>query len=336
MAGAEHTVIEELGIRDLGVIADATLPLGPGFTAVTGETGAGKTMVVTALGLVLGARSDAGAVRAGQPEARVDGRWLVDEDGSVAERARDAGGSLDGPELLLSRSVSSEGRSRAYVGGRSAPVSVLGDLAEQLVVVHGQSDQIRLRSASAQRDALDRFAGAELAAVLADYRAAFERWRADMDALRDLSDDRERRAREAEDLRIALAEIADAEPLRGEDVELTERAERLGNLEELRLAAAQAREWISAEQSDEAIDAVRRHRVGPAGASIALLVTTSRSRPSSRLSAPSASSSRTRLQSSRPTSRASMPTAPANSNWSRSAGRCSARWCASTAPTSTP
>ncbi|WP_419817149.1 DNA repair protein RecN [Glaciibacter flavus] len=256
MAGAEHTVIEELGIRDLGVIADATLPLGPGFTAVTGETGAGKTMVVTALGLVLGARSDAGAVRAGQPEARVDGRWLVDEDGSVAERARDAGGSLDGPELLLSRSVSSEGRSRAYVGGRSAPVSVLGDLAEQLVVVHGQSDQIRLRSASAQRDALDRFAGAELAAVLADYRAAFERWRADMDALRDLSDDRERRAREAEDLRIALAEIADAEPLRGEDVELTERAERLGNLEELRLAAAQAREWISAEQSDEAIDAV--------------------------------------------------------------------------------
>ncbi|KQQ95926.1 DNA repair protein RecN [Leifsonia sp. Leaf325] len=249
-------MIEELGIRDLGVIADATLPLGPGFTAVTGETGAGKTMVVTALGLLLGARSDAGAVRAGQREARVDGRWIVPEDGPVAERVRDAGGDLDGPELLLGRSVSSEGRSRAVVGGRAAPVGVLGDLADELVVVHGQSDQIRLRSGSAQRAALDRFAGTELATALEEYTEVFTRWRSNVEALETLQNDRDRRAREAEALRVDLAEIEEADPQPGEDVELGERAERLGNLEELRLAAAGARERVSAEESDDVVDAV--------------------------------------------------------------------------------
>jgi hypothetical protein len=121
-------VIEELGIRDLGVIAEATLPLGPGFTAVTGETGAGKTMVVTALGLLLGARADAATVRAGAKQAWVEGRWLLDDVAPVAERVADAGGDLDGGELLLGRSVSAEGRSRAIVGGRSAPVGVLAEL----------------------------------------------------------------------------------------------------------------------------------------------------------------------------------------------------------------
>lgn len=249
-------MIEELAIRDLGVIADATLPLGPGFTAVTGETGAGKTMVVTALGLLLGARADAAAVRSGQAEARVDGRLLVAEHGAVAERVNDAGGSIDGGELLLGRTVSSEGRSRAVVGGRSAPIGVLSDLADELVVVHGQSDQIRLRSASAQRDALDRYAGAELAEVLDEYRAVFTRWRGNIEALETITRDKDQRAREADELRTDLAEIEQVDPQPGEDVELDERAERLGNLEELRLAAASARELISAEEADDAPDAV--------------------------------------------------------------------------------
>ncbi|PTL74162.1 DNA repair protein RecN [Rathayibacter caricis DSM 15933] len=243
-------MLEELQIRDLGVIAEATLPLGPGFTAVTGETGAGKTMVVTALGLVLGARSDASAVRSGRPQAWVSGRWIVPEDGAVAERVRDAGGDLDGPELLLARSVSAEGRGRAVVGGRGAPVSVLSELADQLVVVHGQSDQIRLRSAAAQRDALDRFGGAELAEALRDYGSAFERWRANREELDELTAAREARAREAERLRSALAEIEVIAPQRGEDVELAAQSERLGSIEQLRLAAGEAREAISSEELD--------------------------------------------------------------------------------------
>jgi DNA repair protein RecN (Recombination protein N) len=243
-------VIEEISIRDLGVIEEAVLPLGAGFTALTGETGAGKTMVVSALGLLLGQRAESGVVRRGSSGAWIEGRWVVSDDGDVAERVRDAGGEVEDSELILGRTVSNEGRSRAFVGGRSAPVGVLAELGEQLVVVHGQSDQVRLRSASAQRDALDSFAGPSLSTVLEDYRHVFRRWRANVEELGELIGDRDRRAREAEDLRIAMAEIDAAAPQAGEDDELTERAERLTNLEELRLAAAGARELVSAEESD--------------------------------------------------------------------------------------
>lgn len=249
-------MIEEISIRNLGVIGEARLPLGPGFTALTGETGAGKTMVVTALGLLLGDRADTGAIRSGSGQALVEGHWHVDERGPVADRVRDAGGDLDGGALILSRSISQEGRSRAVVGGRSTPVGVLNEIGQQLVVVHGQSDQIRLRSATAQREALDRFAGPELAAVLGDYQEVFRRWNEAQSELDVLVAERDRRAREAEELRLAMTEIEQAAPRRGEDLELAERAERLTNIEDLRLAAAQARELISSESLDEARDAL--------------------------------------------------------------------------------
>ena len=259
-------MIEELGIRDLGVIAEATLPLGAGFTAVTGETGAGKTMVVTALGLLLGARADAGAVRSGAKQAWVEGRWLVPHDGAIAERVAETGGDVEGGELLLGRSVSSEGRSRAVVGGRSAPVGVLGELGDELVVVHGQADQQRLRSSAAQRDALDRFAGAPLQRALGEYDAAFRAWRTDAAELQRLREAHDARAREAAELREALDEVEAADPQAGEDVELAERADRLSNLEELRLAAAQARALVSAEDLVDGapdavalVDSARRH-----------------------------------------------------------------------------
>ena len=247
-------MIEEIWIRSLGVIGEARLPLGPGFTAITGETGAGKTMVVTALGLLLGERSDASVIRSGAAQAVVEGRWQVDPGGAVAERVRDAGGDLDGPELILGRSVSPEGRSRAIVGGRTAPVGVLNEIGQQLVVVHGQSDQVRLRSATAQREALDRFAGTELATVLADYQDVYKRWQSAQGELDVLVAEQDRRSREAEELRVAMAEIEAAGARRGEDVELAEKADRLTNLEDLRLAASMAHELLSAEVSDDAGD----------------------------------------------------------------------------------
>jgi len=246
-------VIEEMRLRDLGVIAEATLPFGPGFTAVTGETGAGKTMVVTGLGLLLGARADSGAVRAGAAQASVEGVWIVPEDGAVAARVREAGGEVepiggDRAELYLGRTLSSEGRSRAAVGGRTAPAGVLADLAEHLVVVHGQSEQLRLKSAAAQRDALDRFGGEPVARALAAYRDAYEAWRAVDRELTTLTAERDSRAAEAEALRQTLAEIEQIAPEAGEDVALAERAERLANAEELRTAAAIAREALSSEE----------------------------------------------------------------------------------------
>jgi DNA repair protein RecN (Recombination protein N) len=249
-------VIEEISIRNLGVIGEARLPLGPGFTAITGETGAGKTMVVTALGLLLGERSDASAIRSGSGGAVVEGHWQISPQGNVADRVRDAGGDMDGTELILGRSVSAEGRSRAVVGGRTTPVGVLNEIGQQLVVVHGQSDQIRLRSATAQREALDRFAGTELSGILGTYQEVYKRWQANQAELDVLVAERDRRLREAEDLRIAMAEIEAASPRSGEDSELTERADRLTNLEDLRLAAAHALELVSSQSSDEAQDAL--------------------------------------------------------------------------------
>jgi DNA repair protein RecN (Recombination protein N) len=255
-------VIEEISIRGLGVIGEATLPIGPGFTALTGETGAGKTMVVTALGLLLGERADSAAIRSGSSQAIVEGHWLVDSAGSVANRVRDAGGDLDAVPgtnqagLLLSRSISTEGRSRAAVGGRAAPVGVLNEIGQQLVVVHGQSDQVRLRSATAQREALDRFAGVELTTALGNYQEIYARWQSAQSELDLLVAERDRRSQEAADLRGAIAEIERVAPARGEDVELAERADRLGNLEDLRLAAAQAQQLVSSQTGDDGSDAL--------------------------------------------------------------------------------
>jgi DNA repair protein RecN (Recombination protein N) len=255
-------MIEEISIRNLGVLGEAKLPLGPGFTALTGETGAGKTMVVTALGLLLGERSDSSVLRQGAGSAVVEGLWRVESDGAVADRVREAGGELDpsGSEsqsqLILGRSISQDGRSRAVVGGRAAPAGVLGEIGQQLVVVHGQSEQNRLRSRAAQRQALDRFAGAALAALLGDYREVYDRWQSKQAELDILVTESDRRASEAEDLRIAMAEIEEAAPRRGEDTELAESAERLANLEDLRLAAAQAHELISAQGIDEVVDVI--------------------------------------------------------------------------------
>ncbi|MGL4339874.1 MAG: DNA repair protein RecN [Rhodoglobus sp.] len=258
-------MIEEISISNLGVIGEAVLPLGPGFTALTGETGAGKTMVVTALGLLLGERADSSAIRSGSSGALVEGRWSIDGETAAVERVRDAGGELDDGELILSRSISQEGRGRAVVGGRSAPVSVLNEIGQQLVVVHGQSDQVRLRSAAAQREALDRFSGAAISTLLGDYQAAYARWQVNQAELDVLSAERDRRSREAEELSAALADIEAVAAHRGEDQELANRADRLGNLEELRIAVTQARELLSSEALEDSTDALslvtaaRRH-----------------------------------------------------------------------------
>src|SRR4051812_5292430 len=148
-------MLEEIRIAQLGVIESTTLELGPGLTVITGETGAGKTMVVSALGLLLGGRSDSGVVRAGARAARVEG--VVDATAleQFAAAVDDIGGEVEDGRVVLARQVSAEGRSRAFVGGAAVPVSRLAEAAEPLVAVHGQSDQHRLLHQRTQREALD-------------------------------------------------------------------------------------------------------------------------------------------------------------------------------------
>ncbi|MBX6372456.1 MAG: AAA family ATPase, partial [Acidothermus sp.] len=148
-------MLEELRISGLGVIDEACLEFGPGLTALTGETGAGKTMVVTGLGLLFGGRGDAGLVRHGAARAAVDGTVRVTDD--LRRRAEDLGADVEDGVLTLSRTVGSDGRSRAQVGGRPVPVAVLAEFGAALVAVHGQAEQVRLRTTAAQREALDSF-----------------------------------------------------------------------------------------------------------------------------------------------------------------------------------
>jgi len=244
-------VLTELRITGLGVIDDATLELSSGLTVITGETGAGKTMVVAGLGLLFGGRADAGRVRPGTGRAVVEGRLTTAAESEVVVRAADAGAEPDDDgSLLLSRSITAEGRSRAYVAGRGVPVSVLGEIGGYAVAVHGQSDQLRLLQAGEQRAALDRYAGAGHEKLLARYREAYQSWRrADTD-LAELRRNARERAQQADLLRLGLAEIDTVSPQPGEDQDLVELVRRLEHAESLRLAVDTAHRALAGDAED--------------------------------------------------------------------------------------
>jgi DNA repair protein RecN (Recombination protein N) len=249
-------VLEELRITGLGVIEDTTLPLTSGMNVLTGETGAGKTMVVTGLGLLFGGRADAARVRAEPGRAAVEGRLRLA--GPVAEvvhrRVGEAGAEPDSDgSLLLSRTVTAEGRSRGHVGGRSVPVSVLAEVGGEVVAVHGQSDQLRLLRPAEQRGALDRFAGPEHEKLLASYREAYTGWRRVSEDLADRRRHARERHQEADLLRLGLAEITRVDPQPGEDEALRAEAQRLEHAEGLRAAAQAAYQSVAG--GDDAPDA---------------------------------------------------------------------------------
>lgn len=246
-------MIEEIRIEDIGVIARAEIGLGPGLTAITGETGAGKTMLLTGLGLLLGGKADPGVVRTGAERATVEGCFAVDPASSVAERVRDAGGDVD-PDgsLVVVRTVPAEGRSRAFLGGRGVPQALLAEIADELVTVHGQADQMRLRSPARQREALDAFAGPEHLALLEEYRAVWTERRALASELDDLVRSAQERTLQIETLRAGLDELERVDPQPGEDAALAAEAERLGHAEDLRAAAATAHAALAGEDDTAA------------------------------------------------------------------------------------
>ena len=239
-------MITEFSITDLGVIPQAHLNLSPGFTVITGETGAGKTMVLSGLALLLGRKARPEIVRTGSERATAEGRILLPAGSAALARAQEAGADLDDDgSLLISRTVwagkdGAPGRSRAYLGGRSVPQSVLGEVADELVTVHGQSDQLRLRSAAAQLAALDEYAGPEHADNLANHRELWQARQQLAEKIADLQSASVELQREAELLQNGLDRIAAAEPKPGEDEELRLEAERLSSVSELRQAVGGA------------------------------------------------------------------------------------------------
>ena len=225
-------MIESLDISHLGVIESAHVDFGEGLIVVTGETGAGKTMVLSSLQLLLGARADAALVRSGADHLSVDGIFSVNEE--VAARVEEAGGLLEGGELIVGRSVRAAGRSRAHLGSRPVPASVLTDIVGSMVTIHGQSDQIRLTGEAAQRRALDQFGGSAHAAVVEEYRAAFRGAVDIKHRLDSLRGDASERAEEIDDLRAAIEQIEALDPQPGEEEDLVREAARLTNVEDLR------------------------------------------------------------------------------------------------------
>ncbi|KHO20732.1 DNA repair protein RecN [Mycolicibacterium setense] len=261
-------MLSEIRIESLGAISAATAEFDRGLTVLTGETGTGKTMVVTSLHLLGGARADATRVRSGSDRAVVEGRFSTIELGedvsAQVEEILDASGAErdDDGSVIAARSVSRAGPSRAYLGGRSVPAKSLSNFTAQVLTLHGQNDQLRLMRPDEQRAALDRFA--EVDKPLIRYRRIREEW---LTARRDLAD-RRRRARElaqeADRLSFGIHEIDAVAPQPGEDEAIVADIRRLSELDALREAAQTARFALAGEleeatpESSSAADGVGR------------------------------------------------------------------------------
>ncbi|HZA32908.1 MAG TPA: DNA repair protein RecN, partial [Propionibacteriaceae bacterium] len=244
-------MIAELRITDLGVISDAAMSFHPGLTVVTGETGAGKTMIITGLGLLLGWRADPKLVRSGAERARIEGRFVA-ASSEVVDRMLAAGGELDADgELLVARHLTASGRSRAFLGGASVPAGLCTDVTADLVTIHGQSEQLRLAEPDRQRRVLDKFAGPAVCDPLDAYGRLWGELQAARSELAQLRDKAQSRAREIDLLRFGLDEIEKIAPGAGEDLALAADAHRLQAADDLR-AAAQSAVLALAGSDDEA------------------------------------------------------------------------------------
>jgi DNA repair protein RecN (Recombination protein N) len=242
-------MIEEITIRGLGVIDDARLEWGPGLTVLTGETGAGKTMVLTALGLLLGARADPALIRTGAERIDVDA-VVADPPAAAVARAEESGGVVEDGTLLLGRTATAT-RSRAFIGGRAVAASVLADLAATLVAVHGQADQQHLRRPGQQRDALDRFLGPGHLALVDEHRmlrTTLEQVRA---RLEQWDDEQRLRSQVREHCERGCAEIDQVRPEPGEDESLRARIARGDSADALHEALAAAAAALSGVDDDQ-------------------------------------------------------------------------------------
>lgn len=239
------SMLSDITIHNLGVIPSASLELSEGLTVLTGETGAGKTMVVTGLRMLAGGRAEAQRVRSGSSQAVVEGRFLLDSVApESAEMARAvvsaAGGALDeNGEVIVSRTVSAQGRSRAHLGGRSVPAASLVEFSKEVLTIHGQNDQLRLLNSDRQRDALDRFSQ-KISALMTVYSEAYRAWKNLSKDLQERQASKRELAQEVDRLEFAIREISEVDPQPGEEADLLVQIARLQDVDDLRAQAVGA------------------------------------------------------------------------------------------------
>lgn len=249
-------MLVDISINDLGVISQSSAELSTGLTVLTGETGAGKTMVVTGLRLLAGGRADASRVRDGAKKAAVEGHFSSGKN-SIRELVESVGGEPDeNGEYIVSRTVSAAGRSRAYLGGRAVPAATLGEFARELITVHGQNDQLRLLAPEEQLGAVDR-ADPTLAEVRRRYTEAFKEWRRLAKDYKRRTEQRREIAQEVDRLQFAVDEIDGVAPEPGEDGELVQLVRKLQDVDGLRESAEVALASIDGtEELEEAASAL--------------------------------------------------------------------------------
>lgn len=245
-------MIDQLTIKNLGVIPQTELSFSPGFTALTGETGAGKTMVLSSIGLLLGKKADSALVRYGETELAVEGIFVTDSSSQAAALLTEAGGLVEDGEIILARTVPARGRSRCHGGGRTIPSGVLSQIGRELVTIHGQAEQLRLRSGARQLALLDSFGGPAHQELVTEFRATYTSWRDLQTQLEDWENQRQAREIEVSRLKegVELQEKLQPEP--GEEDDLLRKIERLGNVEDLREAAQAAYNYLGGDGSDSA------------------------------------------------------------------------------------
>lgn len=228
-----YTLLEEINIQNLGIIKQAHLKFTPGLTVITGETGAGKTMVLSALHLLLGKRSNANLVANNADSLSVEGCWEI-HNTQLIQEIEETGASIEDNQVFINRTVKTDGKSRAVIGGKSTPSNVLSKIGESLVNIHGQSEQIRLKNPTEQRKALDQYASQELSTKLKTYTKIYKQWTKEKEILEDIIANSSSRKREINNLQRFIKEFDKVSPYKNEDEEIEQQILALSNIDEIR------------------------------------------------------------------------------------------------------
>ncbi len=247
---SERSYLEEISIRSLGIIDQSTLELGKGLNVLTGETGAGKTMILTALSLVLGGKSDSSLVRIGSDRLVASAQFVLPKTNSeISLIADESGADISEGSLVLTRTVNSDGKSKAVAGGTTVPAATLVNFADHLVEIHGQAANHQIVKSARQRELLDRFAGSELAKAMSAYQGALSTYNDLKARIKSMRESSTKRDREIADLEEFLKGWSKLKPTRGEYAEVANQIARLSSVEDLRSASDGANQALSDETS---------------------------------------------------------------------------------------
>ena len=244
---SDRSYLEEISIRNLGIIDTSSLELSKGLNVLTGETGAGKTMILTALSLLLGAKSDSALVRHGSERLVTSATFSIPA--SLSAQIEDLGGLVEDGSLVLTRSVSSDGKSKATASGATVNASTLGEITEPLIAIHGQSANTQIVKSVRQRELLDLFAGSDLQVALSDYVETFNTYNEMKAKLKSLVTNASARDSQIADLELLTKQWSTLKPTRNEFAAVDDEIRKLASVEDLRIAAAGASSVIGEEEA---------------------------------------------------------------------------------------